>query len=201
MRRQMQHEARRDDDAVAAPFCTGQAAQELVGDVLAQTDFAEGAAGNLEDARSAVGGGRPRRSAGREARHLAVVDLAEVVADARDLRHPPVGVHHAPGHQIVQRRAPQHRLLAARVGDVAADAGGIGGGRIDREDQAGASAVHHAARDHARATRWSARCPPRRQRGVLDRAEAVQLSVLITADSGVSGTAAPGGCRCRRRAE
>ena len=46
---------------------------------------------------------------------------------------------HAPGGQVVQRRAPQDGLLAARVhGHVAAHAGGFGRGRVDREHVAAA---------------------------------------------------------------
>ena len=70
---------------------------------------------------------------------LLVVDLAQVVVQADDFQ--PLGVrrHHAPRHEVVQRGAPQHRLLAAGVhGDVAADAGSFGGRRVDREHEAGA---------------------------------------------------------------
>ncbi len=102
---------------------------------------------------------------------------------------------HAPGHQVVQRRAPQHGLLAAGVhGDVAADAGGLGRGRVDREHEAGAlGRVGHALRDHAGLG------PDRRHRLRPGRAMATcstsvmasSFSVLITALFQVSGMAPP----------
>jgi hypothetical protein len=53
------------------------------------------------------------------------VDLAEVVIDAVDLQPVAVRIDHLPPGQVVERRAPQHGLLATGIhGDVAADAGG-----------------------------------------------------------------------------
>lgn len=80
-----------------------------------------------------------------------VVDLAQVVVQARDFEPVAVRIDHAPPGQVVQRGAPQHGLLAARVhGDVAADARGIDRGRVHREDETGAlGGLRHAARHHA----------------------------------------------------
>ena len=79
------------------------------------------------------------------------MDLAQVVIEPLDLQPVAVGGHHAPGNQIIERRAPQHRLLAAGVhGDVAADGRGILGGRVHREHVAVALGVFpHPARHHA----------------------------------------------------
>ena len=65
----------------------------------------------------------------------------------------PFGVRrdHAPRHQVVQRGAPQHGLLAAGVHrHVAADGRGIGRGRVDREHQPGGiGRFHHPLGDDA----------------------------------------------------
>ena len=91
-----------------------------------------------------------RASAGRRAsfqvsskrRDRRVVDLAEVVIEARDLEPVAVGVDHAPPREVVERGAPQHRLLAAGVHrDVAADARGVGRRRVDREHEPRGSAA------------------------------------------------------------
>jgi hypothetical protein len=153
MRRHAVHDpARAGDQAVAAFLLdAGQAAQELVGDVFAQAFLAEGFAGNVQplgaQRRFAVGFEILQLEAG----HLGVVDLAQVVAHARDFQPLRLGRDHAPGGQVVQRRAPQHGLLAARVHrDVAAYAGGFGGGRVDREHKAAAlGGIGHALGDHA----------------------------------------------------
>ena len=58
---------------------------------------------------------------------------------------------HAPAGQVVQRRAPQHRFFAACIhGDIAADAGGFSGGRVDRKHKTGLlSGIGDALGDHA----------------------------------------------------
>jgi len=67
-----------------------------------------------------------------------VVDLAQVVVDAGDVEPVAVRVDHAPRCQVVERRAPQDGLLAARVHrDVPADARGVGRGRVDGEHETG----------------------------------------------------------------
>ena len=107
-----------------------------------------------------------------------VVDPAEVVVEARDLEPLALRVDHAPPGQVVERRAPQHGLLAARVhGDVAAHDRGIGRGRIDREHESGAmGGFLHPARHHAgfrvqrRHLAIHARQWPR-----LDRVDALEL--------------------------
>ena len=97
-----------------------------------------------------------------------VVDLAEVVVEALDLEPARVGRHHAPRREVVERRAPQHRLLAAGVhGDVAADARRVGRRRVAREHEArGFGRLHHALRDHAGAAvdrrAWAPRDPAAR---------------------------------------
>jgi len=151
-RQAMEDEARRGDEAVAAFLLDArQAGEKLVGDVLAEAGLAEAAAGDGEDFRRSL-----RRPAVRgEAADLeggegSVVDLAEVVVEADDLD--PVGIRgdHAPRCQVVERGAPQYRLLAAGVHrHVAADGRGIGRGRVDREYQPGGlGGFHHALGHH-----------------------------------------------------
>ena len=116
----------------------------------------------------------------------------------------PFGVDHAPGGEVVQRRAPQHGLLAAGVhGDVAADAGGVGRGRIDREHQpAGLRRLHHAPGHHAGAAADGRdRLRHARQPALLDLAQRIEL--LGIDDRRQAGSAAPRRrcSRCRRRAE
>jgi hypothetical protein len=87
VRRHAVHDpARAGDQAVAAFLLdAGQAGQELVGDVLAQAFLAEHAAGNVQP----LGALQPLAAgvevAQLEARHLDVVDLAEVVVEPHHL--------------------------------------------------------------------------------------------------------------------
>ncbi len=86
-----------------------------------------------------------------ECRRFLLVDLAQVVADSFHLQPATLRIDHCPGSQVVERRAPQHGLLAAGVhGDVAADARGIRRGRVTGKDAAGFfGALHDTTRDHA----------------------------------------------------
>jgi len=130
------------------------------------------------------------------------VDLAEVVADPGHLEPLAVRVDHPPPDQVVQRRAPQHRLLAAGIHrDVAADARCVERGRIDREDEAGPLRdLGDAAGDHA-GLRIDGRDVPfdARQRPVLDRRELLELLGIDDrrargqrdGATGVAGAAAP----------
>ena len=129
MRRHLvQHEGRFGDDAVAALFLhAGQPRQELVGDVLAEPEFAELRARNLEDfltdTRFSVA--LVARDAELHQRH--VVYLAQVVAEAFNVHPPGIGGDHAPAGKIVERCSPQYGFLAAGVhGDVTADARSVG---------------------------------------------------------------------------
>jgi hypothetical protein len=73
--------------------------------------------------RLAVGLPVAAQTLNRKARDLLVVDLAEVVAQPRNFEEMTGRIDHAPGHEIVERGAPQHSLLATGIhGDVAADA-------------------------------------------------------------------------------
>ena len=136
--RTVQNEARRGDDAVAAFLLdAGQSGQEFVGYIFAQSGLAEFAAGNLQYLRFAVRRLAIRfKAADAEARHVHIMDLAEVVIQPFD-RHPQtVRRDHLPRSQIVQRGTPQHGLLAARVhGHIAANAAGIRRSRVHREHQ------------------------------------------------------------------
>jgi hypothetical protein len=135
----VQHPARGHDEAVGAFLLHARhAAEELVGDVLAEADLAAGGARHGEDLLAERGVGQAVEAAQAEAHGLLLVDLAEVVVEALDLQPVAVGRDHLPPRQVVERGAPQHGLLAAGVhGDVAADAGGARRGRVDREHAAG----------------------------------------------------------------
>ncbi len=183
LRHPVQHPARRRDHAVATFFLhAGQAAEELVGNVLAETGLAKLPALDL-DARCSQHA-RPLWSVAAilpgeiEACDRSFVNLAAVVRDTRDFEPVAVRIDHAPPGEIVDRRTPQHRLLAARVHrDVAADARSVSGSRIDREHEARAlCSFGHAARDHAcfGENRGDLR-GDFRQRRLLDRPERFQL--------------------------
>ena len=153
----MQDKARRRDDAVAAFLLhSRQPGEELVGHVLAEPCLAEPLARNrqrllaLERAESAFcvdGVVRELECGDRR-----VVDLSQIVIEPRDLEPVGIGRDHAPRGEIIERRAPQHRLLATRVhGDVAADARGVRRRGIDREHEpSGFRRIHHSFGDHAR---------------------------------------------------
>ena len=136
-------------------FCTpGKPGEELVGDVLAEAGLAEPAAGNRQRFGARDRCARRRRaSVSSNVACAGVVDLAEVVVDARHLEPLRIRRHHPPRHEVVERRAPQHRLLAAGVdGDVAADARRVGRRRIAREHEAvRVGDIHRALRDDTRA--------------------------------------------------
>ena len=110
------------DQAVTAFFLdTGQAAEELVGDVLAQAFFAKTLARDVHafgaDWRLAVSLKIIELKTGR----LNIVNLAQVMVQPNHFQPLRVGRDHAPGRQVVQGRAPQHGFFAARVhGNVAA---------------------------------------------------------------------------------
>ena len=65
------------------------------------------------------------------------MDFAEVVVHARDFQPVSVRVHHSVPIDVIDRRTPQNRFLAAGIlSDVAADRTGIVGVRINRENPA-----------------------------------------------------------------
>ncbi len=142
LRGAVQEPARRGDDAIAPLLLHArQAAEKLVGDILAETRFAKLRAVDGEHL-SAQNLGLVRRGAAvfpdeLEARGRGVVDSAEVVTEARHLEPVSFRIDHAPAGEIVDRRAPQHRFLAAGIHrNVAADAARVGRCRIDREYEA-----------------------------------------------------------------
>ena len=146
----VQHEARADDDAVA-PFLlhAWQPCEELVGDVLAETHLAEEAPGNGEHFALRHGAAVVTEPFELECRSLRIVDLAEVVIDARHLQPLRIRRHHPPRDEIIECRAPQHGLLATGVdGDIPADARRIRRRRIAREHESvRIGNVHRAFRD------------------------------------------------------
>ncbi len=151
----VQHPARRRDEPVAAFLLhAGQARQEFVGDVLAEPFLAKAPAFD----RKRFGTQQPL--AGRciaveplefEARHVDIVNLAAVVFEPRHFEPIALRIDHPPPGEVIERRAPQHRLLAARVHrDVAADARRVERGRVHGEHVArGLGRLRHAARDDA----------------------------------------------------
>ncbi|MNS67833.1 hypothetical protein D3C72_1010950 [compost metagenome] len=154
-RHAVQHPARRRDQAVATFLLNaGQAGQELVGNVLAQAFLAEDAALDFQQfglQETLAGLALAVKPLELEARRVHVMDLAHVVFQAGDFQPVAVRIHHAPPGQVVQRGAPQHGLLAARVhGDVAAHARCFGRRRVHREYKArGLGRFGHALGHHA----------------------------------------------------
>ena len=196
----VQHPARGGDQSVAAFLLHArQAAQELVGHVLAESRLAKCGAVDIEPFAAqylgligVVAAVLPDQF---EARDRHVVNLAEIVIQPRDFEPVAVGVDHAPPRQIVDRRAPQHGLLAAGVhGDVAAHAGGIRRGGVDGEHEAGPlGRFGDALGDHARRRENAGRAGRDARQAATSRTapKVSSFSVLMTADHGVSGTAPP----------
>ena len=129
------HPACAGDEAVAALFLdTGQACQEFVGHVLAQAIFAKGRSRNIQLLCAQQGFAVRLEVLQLKTGKLHVVDLAHVVPHPAHLQPLGLWCHHAPGCQVVQRGAPQHRLLAASVhGDIAADTGSLRRRRVHRK--------------------------------------------------------------------
>ena len=155
------------------------------------------AAGNGQDLRRSLSASCHRRRSGgfRSVASRGVVDLAEIVVQAAD--HHPVGVRrdHLPRHQVVQRGAPQHGLLAAGVHrHVAADAGGIGRRRVDREHQAGVVGGFHHPRVTTPAPQWMVRNFEFASRAACSVSTALSRFEFFGIDDrgdSVSGTAPP----------
>ncbi len=146
------HPAAAGDEAVAALLLDArQTREELVGHVLAEAFLAEGAAGNVEALGAQLGLAVGRKVLQLEQGALGVVDLAQVVADARDFEPLSLRRDHAPRGEVVECGAPQHGLLSASVHrDVAADARGLRRGRVDCEHEARAlGRIGHALRNDA----------------------------------------------------
>ena len=143
----MQDPARRGDQAIAALLLhPGQAAEKLVGDVLAEADLAETVPRQCEMLAAQHRCALRRRAAilphQFELRCGHIVDLAEVVLQARDLEPVALAIDHAPPGEIVDRGAPEDGLLAAGVHrDITADTGGVRRGWVDGE---------HVAREFGR---------------------------------------------------
>ena len=145
----------RDQPVAAFLLHAGQSAQELVGDVLAQPGPAKTRAGDLEPFTTQLA--RPRRGLAPvlpdqlEAGNRHLVNPTEVVFQPRHLEPVAFGIDHPPPGEIVDRGAVQHGLLAAGVHrDIAANAGSVGRGRIDREHASGAlGGLRHAPRHDA----------------------------------------------------
>ena len=120
----VQHKRGAGDDAVRTFLLhAGQATQEFVGNVLAQSDFAEFAACNFQrfgfQHRFAI----VVQRVDMEHSSFFVVDFAEIVTHALHLHPLSLRIDHFPPRQIVQRCAPQHGFFAACVhGHVATDA-------------------------------------------------------------------------------
>ena len=136
-RHAVHHPARAGDQAVGAFLLdAGQTRQELVRHVLAQSFLAESAARNIQAFGAQVSLAVGFKVFELEAGHLGVVNLAQVVVQTRDFQPLCVGRHHAPRHEIVQRRTPENGFLATRIhGDIATDARCLDGSGIHRKDK------------------------------------------------------------------
>ena len=206
-RHAVQHEARRGDDPVAAFLLDArQPAEELVGDVLAEARLAEARARESPAVSraprrvvpSAVVPGELEASRRRRRGSCRGCGRARVTSS-----HLASGVDHAPRREVVERRAPQHRLLAAGVHrDVAADARGVGRRRDRRRTRgprASAASITRRVTTPAPQSIVGDGSRDARQRDALDRPTArSSFSVLITAAqrrqrnraAGVAGAAA-----------
>ncbi len=179
----MQDPSRGRDQSVAALFLNArQSAQEFIGDILAQTDLAKFRALDVKPlAAQNFGLFRSLRAVlpnQLETRDRCIMDLAQIVVQARDFEPIALRIDHAPPRQIVNRGAPQHRLLASGVhGNVAADAGCVRGGRVDREYEAGAfGRFGHAFGDHAGRRKYAGSADRiAGQRECLDRTQGLEL--------------------------
>ena len=199
VRRHAVHDpARAGDQAVAAFLLdAGQAGEELVGDVLAQAFLAEGACRGCPAARCAPASCRRRRSScSSKLATSASWILPRLWFRRVDLQPlAPRGVTMRQRGQVVQRRAPQHGLLAAGVhGDVAADAARPrprSGRPRTRSRRARPHRPRAASPRRLRSRRW----PPARSRPgsatISTSVMASSFSVLMTALFQVSGIAPP----------
>ena len=175
----VQHPTRSHDQAVGAFLLHARhTAEEFVGDVLAQAGLAAARARHGDDFFRQLLAPVRIEAAQAELDGFLLVDLAQVVVEALDLEPVAIGRDHFPPCQVVQRRAPQHGLLAAGVHrDVAADTGGACGGGVDREHAAsqrgcfGDALGHHARAGANRSHRLS----HARQREFFDRADVDEL--------------------------
>ena len=145
------HPAGAGNEAIAALFLDArQAREELVRHILAQAFLAELVAWDVQSFGAHQGLAVGLQVLQLKAGHLGVVDLAQVVVQSGDFQPLRIGRHHAPAGQVVQRRAPEHRLFTARIhGDIAANAGGLDRGGIDREHKTAAlGRIGHALGHH-----------------------------------------------------
>ena len=148
----VQYPAGSDDDAVGAFLLDARhAAEEFVGDILAQADLAAGGTGQGERFFIEQFLAARIKTAQAEFHLFLLMDLAEVVVETFDFQPVAVRIDHSPPGQVVERGTPQHGLLAAGVhGDVAADAGGRSRGRVHGKDAASQrGSLRYAVGDHA----------------------------------------------------
>jgi hypothetical protein len=196
LRHAVQDEGRRGDEPVAAFLLDPrQPREELVGDVLAEPFLAQPPAFDLEQLFALHGPAVGFEAAQAKACERRIVDAPAVVVEPLDLEPFGLGRDHPPRGEVVERRAPEDRFLAARVHrDVAADARGIRRGGIDREHEARfLGRLHHAARDHAGAAADDgARFREARQHARLDRPERFELLGVHHRREPVERNGAPG---------
>ena len=152
----VQHPTRRRDQTIATFFLHArQARQKFVGDIFPQTHFAKSCAIDFKDLcaqyrctgrDSAVG---PLQLKPHEA---CLVDLAQIMIKARDIKPVALWINHPPPGQVIQGRPPQHGFFTACVhGDITAHTRRIRRGGIDGKDQAVFICnIGHAARDNTR---------------------------------------------------
>ena len=86
---------------------TGQTAEKLVSNVLAQTFLAKQTAGKTQDFRCAQTASAIGAKAGEtKLDGFLLMDLAQIMVQSFDLEPVGIGSDHAPGHQIVECRTP-----------------------------------------------------------------------------------------------
>ena len=140
------------DQTITAFFLNAwQTGQEFVGDVFAQAFFAEHRTGNVQAFLTDQGGAVGLEIFQLKAGHFHIMDLAQVVVQARHFQPLCVGRDHAPAGQVVEGSAPQHGFFTASIhGNVAANATGFSRRGVNRKDPASVlCGISHTLRDHA----------------------------------------------------
>ena len=152
LRHAVHHPARARDQAVATLLLDAwQATEELVGHIFAQALLAKTAAWDVQSLRPLQGDTVGSVVTQLKRGQFCVMDLAQVVVDPCHFHPASLGCHHAPGYEVVQRRAPQHGLFAAGIhGDIAADARSLSRGRVHgKHISATLGSVGNPLRNHA----------------------------------------------------
>ena len=189
LRHAMQDEGGGGDHAVTALFLyAGKPAEELVGDILAESVLAECAARDFQCLGAYQGFVAGSSPAEVESDRRLFMNLAEIVIDAHHFEQISLRRHHSPGGEVVQRRSPQHGLLAAGIhGDIAADGASIlRGGIHGKGEPMLCRQLGDASRDDAGSAAYGRYLSiDARQDGLLNCREALQLLCIDDGGAGI----------------